>query len=75
MSTESTTSRAYKALVDELQAKWEAGDELAARCLSAMSLLAAGWRYGDPDPLDPDDDPGGGENVVDLESYRTRLVA
>ncbi len=32
----------------------------ARRSLACMSLLAAGWRYGDPDPPDggPDDDDG-----------------
>lgn len=64
-----TTSEHYKALVEELMLKWEAGDELAARCVAAMSLLVEGWRYGDPDPVDPDDGPEGGE-VISLAAYR-----
>jgi len=59
-----TTSEAYKDLVDELEHRVAYGDPFAERCLAAMSLLALGWRYGDPDP--PDDDDGGG-NVVKLE--------
>lgn len=68
-----TTSEHYKALVDELLGKAEAGDLLAVRCLAALSLLAEGWRYGDPDPRD--DPPDGGESVIDLSTYRMRLAA
>lgn len=69
-----TTSQAYKALVDELMAKAETGDPLAARCLAALSLVCEGWRYGDPDPTDPPPD-GGGETVIDLSAYRAKLAA
>ena len=68
-----TTSEHYKALVDELLGKAEAGDLLAVRCLAALSLVVEGWRYGDPDPTD--DPPDGGEPIVDLSAYRTRLAA
>ena len=69
-----STSEAYKALVDELMGKWEAGDLLAARCLAALSLVCEGWRYGDPDPTDaPPSD--GGEPIINLAAYRLRLAA
>ena len=67
------TSKAYKALVDELQAKWEAGDLFAAQCLAALSLVCEGWRYGDPDPVDPP--PSDGGEPINLAAYRLRLAA
>ena len=67
------TSKAYKALVDELLEKAEQDDLFAIRCLGAMSLLAEGWRYGDPDPTDPPSD-GGGE-PINLAAYRLKLAA
>ena len=67
------TSKAYKALVDELVEKAEAGDMLAVRCLSALSLVCEGWRYGDPDPTDPP--PSDGGEPINLAAYRLRLVA
>lgn len=60
------TSRAYKALVDELTEKMDQGDEFAQRVVGAMALLAEGWRYGDPDPIDPDDPDG--EPVIDTSN-------
>ena len=68
-----STSTAYKALVDELVAKAEAGDRLASRCLAALSLMGEGWRYGDPDPTDPP--PTGGGELISLSAYRLRLAA
>lgn len=68
-----TTSELFKAHVMELQAKAEAGDEFANKSLACLSLLAEGWRYGDPDPTDPDD-PGGGE-LIDLTAYRLKRAA
>jgi len=64
------TSRAYKALVDDLIEKMDAGDDLAQRVIGAMALLAEGWRYGDPDPVDPADPDG--EPMFDV-SYVTVL--
>ena len=69
----SKTSKAYKALVEELMAKAEAGDMLAWRCLSALSLGREGWRYGDPDPVDPP--PTNGGEPINLAAYRLRLAA
>lgn len=69
----SETSKAYKTLVDDLVKRGEAGDTLAVRCLSAMSLLCEGWRYGDPDPTDPP--PSNGGEPVNLAAYRLRLAA
>ena len=58
----SETSREYARLANEVYERAIAGDEFCARVLGAMSLLASGWRYGDPDPVEPDD--GGGLPVV-----------
>lgn len=69
-----STSEAYKVLVDELVAKAEAGDALAVRCLSALSLVCEGWRYGDPDPTD-DPPPSDGGEPINLAAYRLRLAA
>ena len=54
-----STSRNYKVLVDELIEKMNAGDFFAQRVVGAMALLASGWRYGDPDPVEPDDGDDG----------------
>lgn len=47
-----------------------AGDEMATRTLGCLALLAQGWRYGDPDPVEGGPDGDGGlplpENVVPL---------
>ena len=67
------TSKAYKALVDELLEKAEAGDTLAVRCLGALALVCERWRYGDPDPTDPPSSDGG--EPVNLAAYRLRLAA
>jgi hypothetical protein len=67
-------SIAYKALIDELLQKVEAGDDLATRCLAALSLVCEGWRYGDSDPSD-DPPKGDGESVIDLSAYRRKLAA
>ena len=58
-----TTSEAYRAHVELLQDLAEQGDETAAKSLACLALLSEGWRYGDPDPLAPDDGPGGGEVI------------
>lgn len=58
------TSRAYKSLVDELLEKMDQGDEFAQRVIGAMALLVDGWRYGDPDPIDPTDPDG--EPMIDM---------
>lgn len=68
------TSKAYKALVDELMAKSEAGDLFAVRCLGALSLVCEGWRYGDADPSD-DPPPDDGGEPINLSAYRLRLAA
>lgn len=54
-----TFSEHYKAHVDALTALAEAGDEMAIRSLCCMSMLAQGWRYGDPEGGDGPDDDGG----------------
>jgi len=65
-----TISEVFKAHVDYLEALAEAGDEMATRTLGCMALLAQGWHYGDPDPVEPpDDDPDGmplPENVIPM---------
>lgn len=67
MAVTDPLSVAYKGLVEELLRRCETGtDSHACQCLAALSLLAEGWRYGDPDP---EDDPGGGERVVDISHY------
>lgn len=71
MSYSDETSRAYLQLVREAEARADQGDEFALRCLAAMLLLSHGWRYGDPDPEDPDDDPDGGEPAICLDDYRS----
>lgn len=53
-----TLSEHYKAHVELLEKLSEEGDEVAARSLAAIILLAKGWRYGDPDPVDGPDDGG-----------------
>ncbi len=60
--------RSHVAYLESLAA---AGDEMATRTLGCMALLAQGWNYGDPDPVDGDpDDDGGlpvpGDNVIHL---------
>ncbi len=68
------TSKAFKAHIDELRARAEGGDVVSIKSLSAIALLAEGWRYGDPDPSD--DPPNcGGESIVNLSAYRLRLAA
>jgi hypothetical protein len=63
-----TTSEHFTAHVLELEARALAGDEFSIRSLCAMSLLAEGWRVGDPDPVDTPPDDGG--EVVNLAAYR-----
>jgi len=60
----SGTSRAFGDLVADVVDRANCGDEFATRVLGAMSLLSSGWRYGDPDPIDPDDGNGGGERIA-----------
>lgn len=55
-----TVSEHYKAHVEYLEALATAGDEMAMRSLACLSLLAEGWRYGDPDPVDGGPDGDGG---------------
>lgn len=78
--TEKSVSELYKEHIDELKRRAEAGDEFSIKSLCCLTLLCEGWRYGDPDPEDPDDGPGGGsevdeENFIDLSAYRMRLAA
>ncbi len=47
-----TISELYKSHVDALSQQAKAGDELALKSLACLSLLAGGWRYGDPNPDD-----------------------
>ena len=67
-----TTSELFKAHIDELERMAEADDWFAAKSLACMALLIDGWRYGDPDPVDP---PDGGGEIIDLSAYRRRLAA
>lgn len=66
-----STSELFKEHVDALVALSEGGDLMARKSLACLSLLAEGWRYGDPDPVDPPD--GGGEeaddNVIQFGPY------
>lgn len=78
--TEKSVSELYYEHAKELERRAEAGDEFATKSLACLALICEGWRYGDPDPEDPDDGPGGGsevdeENCVDLSAYRMRLAA
>lgn len=57
-----TVSAAFAEFVDEAERRSLAGDEFATKALGAMALLNDGWRYGYPDPVEPDPD-GGGEPV------------
>ena len=82
-----TTSDAFRAHIDDAVSRSDAGDEFAARALSAMALLVSGWRYGDPDPSDGPDGPidpdDGGEPIEDfdecklivLDQYRLKRAA
>lgn len=70
--TEKSTSELFKEHIDELLRLAEENEDLMARkSLACMSLLAEGWRFGDPDPVDPGPD-GGGEkhptNIIRLPS-------
>ena len=73
--SEKSVSELYHDHVRELERRAEAGDEFALKSLCCLSLVCEGWRYGDPDPVDPGDDPGGGEEIIDLSKYRMRLAA
>lgn len=65
--TEKSISDLYCEHVKELHRRADAGDEFATKSLACLALVCKGWRYGDPDPYDgPDDDPGGGKNIVDF---------
>ena len=62
-----SVSELYHDHVRELERRAEAGDEFALKSLCCLSLVCEDWRYGDPDPVDPDDDPNGGEVIDDLQ--------
>lgn len=59
--------RRHVAYLEELAAS---GDEMAMRTLGCMALLAQGWNYGDPDPVDGGPDGDGGlpipDNIIPL---------
>lgn len=55
----SETSVLFKEHIDLLRSLQDAGDEIAAKSLACMVLLLDGWRFGDPDPIDPPDGDGG----------------
>lgn len=63
-----STTEDFTHHVEELARRSIDGDTFAAKSLSALALLATGWRNGDPDPVDGPDGDGG--VVVDLASYR-----
>ena len=63
------TSEAYRRHLEELEFLAIEGDEFAIKTLACITLLLEGWRYGDPDPDDGDDGPGGGE-VIYLDQWR-----
>ena len=56
-----STSELFKEHVDTLLALAESDDLMARKSLACLSLLAEGWRYGDPDPVDPPDGGGGSD--------------
>lgn len=63
-----STSELFKEHVDKLVSLAERDDDSdetldARRSLACLSLLAEGWRYGDPDPVDPDPDPDDKEPI------------
>lgn len=62
-----TTSDLFKAHVDELSRRSEAGDEFATRTLACLALVCEGWRHGDPDPDGDGTDPGDGEAAEDCQ--------
>lgn len=61
------TRRHFEAHLAELLERALAGDEFSVKSLSCMALL-----NGCPSPDGPD---GGGEEVIDLSVWRTRLAA
>lgn len=67
MADRRSTSELFKEHIDALLALAEGEDLMARKSLACMSLLAEGWRYGDPDPVDPD--PDGGEDVDENVIY------
>lgn len=75
MSDEGTISKLYREHVERLLASCEAGDEYDCKSLACLALVCEGWRYGDPDPVDPDD-PDGGETVDlgDIDLEETNIV-
>lgn len=69
-----STSDLFKQHIDALMALAENEDLMARKSLACLSLLAEGWRYGDPDPVDPPDGGGGGDgeeydNVISFGDY------
>jgi hypothetical protein len=57
-------SELFNEHVEHLVAQAENGDIDARKSLACLALLGEGWRYGDPDPRDPEP-PGGGEEIDD----------
>lgn len=78
--SDKSISELYYEHVAELERRSLAGDEFATKSLACLALIYEGWRYGDPDPYDPDD-PDGGDEVPEVDDgkviqfYRCRLAA
>lgn len=54
----------FKAHIDRLEEMADSGDLLAAQSIACMALIAAGWRYGDPDPTSDQDETKGDKHVI-----------
>jgi hypothetical protein len=68
-----STSQRYREHVDALLVMAEAGDDFAAKSLACLALICEGWRYGDPDPVDPP--PDGGSEVIDMAPWLAQRAA
>lgn len=73
--TDKSVSELFREHIEELERRAEAGDEFARRSLCCLVLVHEGFCYGDPDPEDPDDDPDGGEEIIDFSAYLLRFAA
>lgn len=56
----------YRRHIKELGRRALDGDTFAMQSLCCLALVCQGWRHGDPDPADPEPDPGESKNVIFL---------